>query len=67
MFENVELKDSREIKELTSRDFKDTKRIPDGYEWTSIPEATPENMVTMMNKINELTKVVNSMLNERIK
>jgi len=51
-----------EISELTWWDYPDTKQIPDGYESKSVPEATPENMVVMMDKINELTKTINQLL-----
>lgn len=51
-----------EISELHWLDYPDTKQIPNGYGFKTIPEATPENMVVMMNKINELTNVVNELL-----
>lgn len=51
------------IETLSSWDFKDTKSIPDGYDRKSIPEATPENMVVMMDKINHLIKIVNNLTN----
>jgi len=50
-----------EIEDLSVWDFYNTKQIPDGYDHKTIPEATPENMVIMMEKINELTKAVNQL------
>ena len=46
-----------DIKKLRWVDFKDIK----GYSTKPIPDATAENMVTLMDKINELTKKVNNL------
>lgn len=46
------------MKKLTDCDFPDTKQIYVGYDLKSIPEATPENMVVLMEKINELIERV---------
>lgn len=48
------------IKNLDSWDFSDTRRVQYGVDL--IPEATPDNMVTLMNKINELIKTVNKLV-----
>ena len=52
-------KENKEIDKLSVWNFAHTKLVPDGYDWKSIPEATPENMVILMNKINELIDLVN--------
>ena len=49
---------------LNSWDFPDTKHIPEGYNFKEIPEATPENIVVLMNKINELIRTINTMMQE---
>ena len=51
----------KKIAKLDTWDLPDTKRIPNGYDETSIPEATPKNMLIFMNKINELTDKVNKL------
>ena len=53
--------EKEEIRELWSGDFPDTKEIPSGYDWTSIPEATPSNMVILVDKINELIEIINKL------
>lgn len=52
----------RKISKLDSWDFSDTKEIYQDYGRKSIPEATPRNMVILMDKINELTRVVNKFI-----
>lgn len=59
MSANIEKTDN--ISELTTWDMVDTVSIPDGYDHKSIPEATSANMEILMNKINELTGVVNQL------
>ena len=51
----------KEVESLSAWDMPDTKQIPDGYDWKTTPEATPENMVVIVNKINELITVVNEL------
>jgi hypothetical protein len=47
------------IKQLSTWDIGRTVEVRDGYDSKSIPEACPENMKLLMDKINELTEVVN--------
>lgn len=54
---------SKEIEKLLSWDFGDTIGIADGYDTKHIPEATADNMVVMMDKINELIKTINHLQN----
>ena len=46
---------------LSSWDFIDTKHVPDGYNWTSVPEATTENFNTLLEKYNELVELVDAL------
>ena len=54
--------ETKEVESLNNWDYPNTKQIPDGYDWKTIPEATSENMVVMMNKINELVECVNTLM-----
>ena len=54
--------DLTELPTLDAWDFPDYKLVPDGYDQKRIPEATPENMAILMNKINELTEAVNTLM-----
>jgi len=49
------------MEELCSWEFSDTKQVADGYDMKIVPEATSTNMVVLMDKINELVQVVNSL------
>lgn len=49
------------VKELSHWDMGRTVRTRDGYDSKTIPEACPENMQLLMDKINELCKEVNSL------
>jgi len=51
--------ESTEVKKLSTWDLPDTVSKPDGYDRKTLPEATSENMMIYMDKINELTEVVN--------
>ena len=51
--------ESTGVKKLSTWDLPDTVSKPDGYDRKTLPEATSENMMIYMNKINELTEVVN--------
>ena len=49
------------IQKLDTFDFPNRELKADGYDTTSVPKATPDNMIVLINKINELTKVVNKL------
>jgi len=49
------------IEKLSQWEYPNTKLIPDGYDQRLIPEATPDNMEIMMDKINELIETVNEL------
>lgn len=51
-------------KHLTDWDFPDTIQVRDGYDMTSIPDLTRENMNFLIEEHNNLVAVVN-MLCER--
>lgn len=53
------IKEENDIKELSTWDLPDTASKPDGYEQKTLPEATSDNMLIYMEKINELVKEVN--------
>jgi hypothetical protein len=57
-----------EINKLRDWDLPDTVIKWDGYDQKTMPEATSENMHIYMEKINELTEVVNKLieLNNRL-
>lgn len=44
---------------MTAYSFCDTQEVRDGYDFKSIPDATPDNMLILMNKINELIDIIN--------
>jgi len=44
---------------LSTNHFQQTSMVPDGYEWKELPDATKENMLILMQKINELTERLN--------
>ena len=54
----------KEIKKLSTWDMPDTVKKPDGYDLKSLPEATSDNMVVYMKKINELIEVINKLTDE---
>lgn len=58
-----QVKENTEIEELRAWGLPDTVKKRDGYDLTSIPEATSENMLIFMNKINELAVEVNRLSN----
>jgi hypothetical protein len=47
------------IKSLNKYDFPDKKLVPDGYHWTEIPKASPNNFQVLIDKINEVVELVN--------
>lgn len=49
---------SHSIKELWVDNFPNTEYVPDGYDMTTIPKATSQNMVVLVDKINELIEHV---------
>jgi hypothetical protein len=53
--------EQKEIKEISTWDLPDKVMKPDGYDRKTLPEATAENMLIYMNKINELVAVVNKL------
>jgi hypothetical protein len=55
------MKEIKEIKKLDTWDMSDTVCKPDGYDMTTIPDATSNNMLIYMEKINELTDVLNEL------
>ena len=58
---NIDLLEENKIKELRHWDMGRTVQTRDGYDSKTIPEACPENMQLLMDKINELCKEVNSL------
>jgi len=57
----AENKNDLRIQGLTGWDFPDTVRKWVDYDTKSVPEATTNNMVVMMDKINELVETVNKL------
>ena len=53
----------KEIESLTISDFPDKEFITIDSTGVWIPDATPENMVMLMKKINELTERINELTN----
>ncbi len=51
----------KRLENLAKWDFPDKKYIPDGYDLTDVPDATPENMVVLMDAINGLVDRINSL------
>jgi len=51
-----------EIKELDTWNMSDTVYTQDGWDRKELPEATAKNMALFMDKINELSKAVNLLL-----
>ena len=51
----------KEIEVLTVNNFAQTSMRPNGYEWKEYPDATNENMLILMEKINELTERINEL------
>ena len=45
-------------------DFPDTEIVADGYHDTCIPKATTQNFIVLMDKINELIREMNSLLED---
>lgn len=58
---SIDLLENDKIKELSTWDLPDTVNKPDGYDQKTLPEATSDNMLIYMEKINELIKEVNSL------
>lgn len=50
-----------EIEKIRRYDLPDTVSKCDGYDTTTIPAATAENMLVYMDKINELIEKVNAL------
>jgi hypothetical protein len=55
----MNLEEENGIQELSTWNMPDTVSKPDGYDMKTLPEATADNMVIMMDKINQLVKEVN--------
>jgi len=58
---SINLLEENEVNELSHWDMGRTVETRDGYDSKTIPEACPENMQLLMDKINELCKEVNSL------
>lgn len=56
---SIDLLEENKVKELSTWDLPDTVSKPDGYDRKTLPEATSDNMLIYMKKINELVKEVN--------
>ena len=56
---SIDILEKDKVKELSTWDLPDTVSKPDGYEIKTLPEATSDNMLIYMEKINELVKEVN--------
>jgi hypothetical protein len=50
-----------EIELLTVNHFQFKSFVLDGYSWKEVPDATKENMLVLMEKINELTERLNEL------
>jgi hypothetical protein len=59
-----ELKE-KQIKKLSNWDLPDTVVKPDGYERTTLPSPTAENMLIYLEKINELVSLVNQLIKNK--
>ena len=55
----MNLEEENGIQELSTWNMPDTVSKPDGYDMKTLPEATADNMVIMMEKINQLVTEVN--------
>lgn len=53
-----------EIEVLDARDMQTTSILGNDYYNHDYPSATPENMLTLLNKINELTDRINELTNK---
>lgn len=56
---SIDILEKDKVKELSTWDLPDTVSKPDGYDRKTLPEATSDNMLIYMGKINELVKEVN--------
>jgi len=56
---NIDLLEKDKVKELSTWDLPDTVNKLDGYDMKALPEATSDNMLIYMEKINELVKEIN--------
>jgi len=50
------------IEEIYVRDLPDTKTEPDGYDLKTVPDISAKNIAVIIDKINEIIKVVNSLV-----
>ena len=55
----------KDIKKISVWDMPNRVQIPDGYDRKTVPAATKENMEILVDKINELVRLVNE-LNEKL-
>jgi hypothetical protein len=55
---------NEQINELCVWDMPNTVTLRDGWDNQEVPEASPRNMLVMMNKINELVQRVNELTQE---
>ena len=49
---------SKPTEELSMYDM-DSRQIPDGWDNKTVPDTTMENMEILVNKVNELVRIVN--------
>ena len=56
---SIDILEKDKVKELSTWNLPDTVSKPDGYDRKTLPEATSDNMLIYMEKINELVKEVN--------
>lgn len=49
------------IRPIRMYDMPDTVMIPDGYDVKEVPEATRENILVLMHKINDLVTEINEL------
>lgn len=57
---------SKKIDEIIVWDMPDTVQKSSGYDYETVPEATSDNMVVLLNKINELVNEVNRLKSFKI-
>jgi hypothetical protein len=58
---NIDLSEEEIIKKIFTWGLVDIVHKPDGYDRETLPEATSDNMLIYMEKINELVAEVNNL------
>ena len=48
------------MRNISNYDFPDTIQVPDGYDMTSIPDLTRDNIIFLMEKHNKLVDYINN-------